>query len=635
MKATEFQPPSSVRVSATRALKNARHLQKIAPHVMPRKEPTGGFGSIIPIRILAQLHRPDRRAALMRNPRLAAMIGPSEFPESGNTAVDALFSGVLSFAHILFTIQDQNNAVLEVSSADVQTAIDYALKASVPISEYATQYGPNSIGVSSDPIDFAVTLPTALYNDAQLQGWVNQFVSDNGLPSNACVVILNPTSIVNTDADPAQGIGGYHGLANVPYCFVNTFGQNLTIDDRGNLYAQVLSHEIAEMAVDPRVDGQNPEVCDACGPNCQTVYLDYFDERGAYMQTSQALPPAFAYSFFINAIVQPASATTCPAPGSACAYSPSPLFMAWKGVQDDQGIWFSTDFGGGWAPQENVAGIGTSFRPALASYNFFDSFTETTQIHMAWKGIEGDQGIWFIKFDGNPQQQVPGVGTSVGPSLAVYNDLLYMAWKGVVGDQGIWFTTYDGSTWAPQQNIPGIGTSVGPSLAVFNGLLYMVWKGIEGDQGIWFSSFDGNNWAPQQNIAGVGTSVGPALAAYDGLLNMVWKGIEGDQGIWFSTFDGNNWAPQENIAGIGTSVGPSLAVYEDLLYMAWKGIEGDQGIWFSTFDGNSWAPQQNIAGVGSSVGPALLPAFPLPAIGQSAASRTRREPEKTDLMMAK
>ena len=499
------------RVSATRAIKNAKYLQRVAPHLMPRDEPAGGFGSVIPLSVLAQLHQPERRAALKRNPRFAALLGDVDLPESGNTAVDALFNGVLYFAHILFTIQNQNNAVLSVSAADVQTAIDYAQAAAVPISEYAAQYGPNSIGVATSAIDFAVTLPTASYNDAQLQGWVNQFVSNNGLPSNACVVVLNPISVINTDGDPNKGIGGYHSLASVPYLFVNVFGQNLTVDDASNSYAQILSHEIAEMTVDPLVDGRNPEVCDGCGPNCQTVYLDYFDARGAYIQTSQAFPPPFAYAFFINAIVQPASATNCPAPGSACAYPPSPLFMAWKGIDDDQGIWFSTDFGGGWAPQESIAGIGTSFRPALAAYNFFESFTENTQIHMAWKGIEGDDGIWFIKFDGTPQQNVPGVGTSVGPALAVYNGLLYMAWKGIEGDQGIWFTTYDGSSWAPQQNVAGIGTSVGPALAVYDGLLYMAWKGIVGDEGIWFTTYDGSSWAPQQNVAGVGSSVGPAL----------------------------------------------------------------------------------------------------------------------------
>ncbi len=90
--------------------------------------------------------------------------------------------------------------------------------------------------------------------------------------------------------------------------------------------------------------------------------------------------------------------------------------------------------------------------------------------------------------------------------------VLIMSWKGIEGDQGIWFSSFDGNNWVGQQNVTGVGTSIGPSLAVFNGRLFMAWKGIEGDQGIWFSSFDGNNWAPQRHIDGVGTSFRPSLS---------------------------------------------------------------------------------------------------------------------------
>src|SRR5215469_13483716 len=102
--------------------------------------------------------------------------------------------------------------------------------------------------------------------------------------------------------------------------------------------------------------------------------------------------------------------------------------------------------------------------------------------YMAWKGIQGDQRIWFNSFDGSnwvPQRRVQGVETSVGPSIMFYSDIgkQCMAWKGIQGDQRIWFNSFDGSNWVPQQQVPGVGTSVGPSLAVFNGTLYMAWKG--------------------------------------------------------------------------------------------------------------------------------------------------------------
>jgi hypothetical protein len=71
--------------------------------------------------------------------------------------------------------------------------------------------------------------------------------------------------------------------------------------------------------------------------------------------------------------------------------------------------------------------------------------------------------------------------------------------------------SHRGTSWVPQVNVSGVGTSTGPSLAVFNNRLFMAWKGVDGDQGIYFSSFDGNSWAPQQRVAGVGTSNKPAL----------------------------------------------------------------------------------------------------------------------------
>lgn len=276
------------------------------------------------------------------------------------------------------------------------------------------------------------------------------------------------------------------------------------------------------------------------------------------------------------------------------------IVSAWKGINNDQNIYYSAFGGGNWTPQRSIPGVGSSVGPAAALFN--------GRVYLAWKGINNDQGIYFSDYDGNswvPQKNVSGVGTSYRPSLAVFNGKLYMAWKGINNDQGIYYSSFDGNNWAAQKNVAGIATSVGPSLAVFNGKLYMAWKGANTDQGIYYSSFDGANWAAQKNVGGVGTSVGPSLAAFAGKLYMAWKGITNDQGIYYSSFDGTNWAAQKNVAGVGTSVGPALAAYGGSLVMSWKGITNDQGIYFSTFNGSAWAAQQNIGGVGTSVGPCL------------------------------
>jgi hypothetical protein len=308
-------------VCATRAIKNAKHLQRVVPNLMPKDEPAEGFGSILPLTALASLHRADRDA------KLTGPFAGVAFPRLLTAGFKPLFSGTLFFVRVFFTVQNQNNAVISVSAADMTTALQYASRAVVPISEYASQYGPNSISVNSKILSFSVTLPGNTYNDAQLQTFVNMIASQQKLPSSACVVILNPLGIVNTSGSLSNGVGGYHSKANVTYIFVNVAGQNLAISDPPFDYAGSVSHEIAEMVVDPQADVSNPEVCDPCGPNCVSTFLDYFDPSGTYIATSQQFPPPFPYAFFINGIVQPSSSSVCSATiaASACSYAPISL----------------------------------------------------------------------------------------------------------------------------------------------------------------------------------------------------------------------------------------------------------------------------------------------------------------------
>jgi hypothetical protein len=114
------------------------------------------------------------------------------------------------------------------------------------------------------------------YNDSILSGWVDQLAKANGLGADSCPMFLNPQGVVNTDADPAQGVGGYHNISSsgVPYAFVNVMGHGLTVDDRQDVYAVALSHEIAEMTVDPKANGSNPEVSDPCVPPGEIILGD-------------------------------------------------------------------------------------------------------------------------------------------------------------------------------------------------------------------------------------------------------------------------------------------------------------------------------------------------------------------------
>ena len=193
-------------ICATRALKNAKYLQQVAPQIMPREEPLAGFGSVIPLPLLAQLHRKTRPTDVPIDPNLAALLERVTFPPVSTSVKDPLFDGTLFFARLQFTIKDQGNQVFSVNEADTQTALDFTRLSLVPISLYASQYGPNTIFIAANVLSFEVTLTSSSYNDAQLQTWINAIASQNDLPSSACLAVLNPQNEGNTDANPAEGI---------------------------------------------------------------------------------------------------------------------------------------------------------------------------------------------------------------------------------------------------------------------------------------------------------------------------------------------------------------------------------------------------------------------------------------------
>lgn len=296
------------RSCSTRTLKVARHLQRTRPDIVPSPEPLEGFGSVL------EGSDPSLRF------QLRDALGPAGVPPATNRAVPPLFTGSLVFLHLTVSAGAKKFAL---SAPDLTVAMQFAGAAVGEISQYAAQYGPNAMAVTAQPLEYPVSVARGIYNDTTVQGWVNAVVAAQKLPTGStAVVILNPPGPVNTDADASRGVLGYHGFAAVPYAFVNVLGSSLTVDDPADVFALALSHELAELAVDPRANLANPEVCDPCGPNCQTPIRSYFDQAGNYLGATTAFPPPFPYAFFLNAIVQPASATLCPAPPSACAYAP-------------------------------------------------------------------------------------------------------------------------------------------------------------------------------------------------------------------------------------------------------------------------------------------------------------------------
>jgi hypothetical protein len=235
-----------------------------------------------------------------------------------------------------------------------------------------------------------------------------------------------------------------------------------------------------------------------------------------------------------------------------------------------------------WSVERQGVGVGTSYGPALAVFN--------RRLYAAWKGVNGDSRMFWSSFDGtnwSSEQQGVGVGTSHGPALAAFNGRLYAAWKGVAGDSRMFWSSFDGTNWSPEQKGVGL-TSHGPALAECNGQLYSAWKGVDGDTRMFWSVFDGKLWSPEQQGVGVGTSRGPALATYrtsdlQQRLLAGWKGVPGDNRMFWSTFDGSTWSAEQQGIGVGTSDGPALASFNGRIIGAWKGVPTDIRMFWSSF----------------------------------------------------
>ncbi|MET9736446.1 matrixin family metalloprotease [Streptomyces sp. NPDC006458] len=194
----------------------------------------------------------------------------------------------------------------------------------------------------------------------------------------------------------------------------------------------------------------------------------------------------------------PAVGTSC---GPALAYFNGRTSMAWKGVDGDTGIYFSTLGPQGWEPQSRIAGVGTSDSPSLVA--------TVDRLYLFWKGIPGDSAVYYSSLDSAPnsswwpQRQVQyatsestglvwhQIGASRGPSATMRDgSSIVLAWRGPEGDDGIWFTYFDFALeeFSGQVSIHDRGTLTGPAIAVLEGRLFMAWRGVADDEGIWYAS---------------------------------------------------------------------------------------------------------------------------------------------------
>ncbi len=288
--------------------------------------------------------------------------------------------------------------------------------------------------------------------------------------------------------------------------------------------------------------------------------------------------------------------------------------MVWKGNGETK-IWESDwqpDLTG-WGQQQPLPQLGgTSHRPVLAPL----SVPAGAVLMMAWKA-PGDSNLRWTRDLGNGWDQsvdpVPDAGSSAGPSLAAYNGTVYMAWKGVGGDPGLWWAKFDpyAAHWGSQiavSTIPGggpVATVDSPALVATAGILLMFWKGDAGDDTIWVSGRgpdDAAEWGPARQVMStaydgssiaVGTTTGPSAtlrvdpvisdltgAPTDAVL-LAWKGGKGDAQIWMNESTNEGDSGQLSLPDRGTSTGPAVVQALGSTFMAWKGVDSDDTIWWS------------------------------------------------------
>ncbi|SOE95268.1 hypothetical protein SAMN05414139_08133 [Burkholderia sp. D7] len=239
-------------------------------------------------------------------------------------ASHALFSGTVHLVNLAFQRRDQNNQITSIAAGDMQTLLEYVTVACPTILRYTSQYGQASVTVSQTILNGLVDVPNNTYDQGSLEDWVDTLAQQYGVSSNDCLCIFNPFGMVN-ETDRLPHTQGYHSTtAKCRYVFVNLQNppnMNLSLADRDLYFAPYLSHELAEMIVDPDASS-NPEVCDPCAGNCGHVTLNFFMRNGSFVGSVTDAPLLPDFDFYVEGVAQPAYVHQCPAPSAACGYFP-------------------------------------------------------------------------------------------------------------------------------------------------------------------------------------------------------------------------------------------------------------------------------------------------------------------------
>ncbi|MBL1076499.1 exo-alpha-sialidase [Nocardia sp. 2] len=229
--------------------------------------------------------------------------------------------------------------------------------------------------------------------------------------------------------------------------------------------------------------------------------------------------------------------------------------------------------------------MGTSEAPALAAVN--DSGGE--RLYIAWKGADRDQSIyWSSSTDGHKWEDqliLGGAETACAPALVAFRGVLHAFWRGgeqvARSNQGIYMSVRGDTGWSAPVALPGIASAESPAPAAVGDTLYLAHRGthatLDNDKFIrLWSSGNGVNWVSRANPPDAYSDLAPALAAHDGRLHLIWKSASGPE-IWYTSFDGDHtWQPPSRVAAFETGCAPALHAFRrgpgsTELQLGWRG----------------------------------------------------------------
>lgn len=263
---------------------------------------------------------------------------------------------------------------------------------------------------------------------------------------------------------------------------------------------------------------------------------------------------------------------------------------AWRGSDGDS-LLYLAEFTSAWSAQTKATG-GSSHGPGVAWHD--------GHLWLAWKGMGDDQRLFVSRHTRgvgwSPQAALDGKGTSASPALATFDGQLWLFWRGIHDDATLYCARLgpDGA-WTEQRPIAGAGSSHGPTAVEQGGRLWVMWKGIRDDTALWYTSLDRAadaiweaptqlSWTDNQANGRVrrfpGTTAEPVLFDRAGQLWATWRGIDGDPSLYCSRMDATGWCGQVQLPG-GSAEGPAAVSTGRSTVFLWRGIAGDPSLYTS------------------------------------------------------